>query len=74
MLEQCEALNMRQVNQLRAMSDPDEANILAIAWSTRKLRSDVEPWYDSVSAGEVTKVIERVFEVSGMREDAQFPG
>ncbi len=74
MIDQCEALNMRQVNQLRAMSDPDQANILAIAWSTRKTPDEVALWYDSVPAGEVEACVVRVFEVSKMTEAAKFPG
>lgn len=68
------ALTAREVNRLRAMKDPDESNIFAIAWSCGMLREDAEAWYDSVPAGDVTRLVQKIFDVSGLTEGARFQG
>lgn len=70
------SLTARQVTMLRNMTDADESNIVAISLSARMDKADVVAWYDheDTRAGDVLRIVQEVFEVSGLGEGAQKSG
>lgn len=51
-----------------------DASLIMIAAATGESLADVKSWAAQVPAGDVTKLIEAIDELSGLSEDAQFQG
>lgn len=68
------SLSLRHLNQVKAMKDPDEANLLVLSLGYGLERRDAEEWYDEAPAGEIVAAIQAVFDASGLGQAAQFQG
>lgn len=47
--------------------------IAAISFATREDKRDVEEWLETAPAGDATKLLNAITDVSGLSEGAQFP-
>lgn len=66
-------LSLAQVRALQAM-ETDEADVLAIAWSSGEDPEEVRTWFGAAPAGDVLQVLTAIFRLSGLDEGARFPG
>lgn len=65
------SLTMAQSRICAGLKD-DERVIAAIAFGTRNDKADVAAWLEESPAGDVTKLLNAITDVSGLSEGAQF--
>lgn len=66
-------LTIGQVRKCRALKG-DDADHLAITMATGTPREEVAAWFEQAPAGDFAKLIEAIWDASGLGEDARFQG
>lgn len=59
-------------SRIAGQSEGEERIVAAIAFATRNDPRDVREWLESAPAGDATKLLNAITEVSGLSEGAQF--
>lgn len=67
------SLTLKQTQILGEFTDSMESTVAAIAWATDSDKAAAAEWVEESSAGDVTKLLEAILEVSGLTEGARFP-
>lgn len=65
-------LTIGQVRTCRKLQG-DDADYLAISMATGVSREEVAAWFDQAPAGDFAKLIEAIWDASGLGEGAKFP-
>lgn len=67
------SLTLPQLREVRALDDPNEADIALLALAYGESRAQVGDWFNTVRASEALKVLQAAWDASNATEDAQFP-
>lgn len=68
------SLSARELTDLRGNGDPHAVNIAMISHAFDMTLEAAAAWYDEVDAADVLQVLEAINRVSGIGQEAQFPG
>lgn len=68
------SLTARELTDLRSTADPHAVNIAMISHAFDMTADEAAAWYDAVDAADVLAVLDAINRVSGIGQEAQFPG
>lgn len=68
------SLSVFEVRRLKDNPDPQAADALCISLATGASEEEAQAWLESIPADDAVGLMAAIFQLTGLTEDARFPG